>query len=450
MAINGKEMVKLMMPLSFALLIVYNAYYLSYFKRYFPSKRSHWLSYVAAIAISTGITAISYLLLDHRFVVYIIIGSIMLSYHWLFRGSHLQFLYVGTLYMFSLYSSRGIVISVYAIAFNKSIKEILEQDTYYYTTFILAVLLSILSNLLTRRLIVSDLRARQLLYNREQLKFVIIYLFLQLVYLTLVNDGRFLGLKQAWFTDLYCISCVVGKLWLIFIFNHTSKVSELFEYELHTRQLEEQLSRQMHHYQSYRRFTESFRAFQHDYNNMMNSMKNLLQNQEYEQAARMLGNIHDTMHKNVQIHRTYSNNVLLDAILQDAANTCEGKGIFFSAMAHLPESISLTELEIVRIFTNVIDNAIDACDKVSGPDRFIKITSGNTYDWTTIEVSNSFDGHLLMKGSELLSTKENKEFHGLGLKIVKETIEGLGGLVHLDPDSEQGIFQIKLILPTSP
>ncbi|AEG59861.1 sensor histidine kinase [Desulforamulus ruminis] len=435
-----------MQLLGLASLIIYDVFVLLYFKKMFPPKRSHWLFYLAAVAINIGIAIPSYLLLDHRFAVYLIMGSIMLAFHLLFYGNWLQILYAGSLYMFSLYSSRGIIFSIYAFVLHTSIKDVLQQETYYITIFALAVLLSILFSLFIRKVIVPDTSARHLLYNKEQLRFVVVYLFIQLVFLTLINDGRFHDeIRQSWLSSLYLISCIISKLWLLVLY-HTTKVSELLEYELHTRQLQEQLSRQMRHYQSYRKFTESYRAFRHDYKSMMTSMKTLLYSQEYEKAARMLDDIHDTMQRDVLVHKAYSNNVLLDAILQDAANTCEEKSIRFSAVAHLPENISITDLDIVRIFSNVINNAIEACNKVSGPEPFIEITSSGNPDWATIEVSNSFN-ELLWKDGELETTKESKDFHGFGLRIIKETIEGLGGLIFIEADQEKRIFKIKLCIP---
>ncbi len=133
-------------------------------------------------------------------------------------------------------------------------------------------------------------------------------------------------------------------------FSPHCKVVELLEYELHTRKLQEQLSRQMRHYQAYRKFTESYRIFRHDYKNMMTSVKVLMNNNEYEKAARMLDDIQDTMQREVLIHKTYSDNILLDAILQDAANACGEKSIRFSAHALLPKDVRMSELDIVRIF----------------------------------------------------------------------------------------------------
>lgn len=436
-----------MLLLGITSLIIYIVFILLYFKKIFQPKRSHWLFYVAAVAININAFLISSLLDIYLFRIFLLLGSMLFSFHLLFYGNRLQSLYAGCIYMFSLYSSRGIIASIYSLVLQDSIDEIFRQNTYYYMILILSILFTILLSLFIRKVIIQDTATRHMINNRGQLRFTVIYLLLQLIYLLLVNNGRFLEVRQPWFSALYLMSCVISKLGLQVVINHTVKDSELLEYELHTRQLQEQLSRQMRHYQSYHRFTESYRAFQHDYKNMMTSVKTLLYNQEYEQAARMLDSIHDTMQKDIQIHKTYSNNILLDAILQDAANICEEKSIRFSAVAHLSESISLAELDLVRVFSNVIDNAIEACNKVSGPERFIEITSSGNQDWAIIEVSNSYNGELLLKDGELKTTKESTALHGLGLRIVRETIEGLGGLMFVDTDQEKSIFIMKLCIP---
>lgn len=428
-------------------LILYGVFILYYFRLMFPAKRKHWLYYAGAVAINVGVTIPSYLFLDHRFVVYLMMGSVMLAFWLLFHGNRVQVLYAGSIYMFSLYSSRGIIFSIYSMVLHISIKDVLQHELYYETIFALAVLLSILTSLFIRKVILPDEKARHLLHNRGQLKFVVIYLIFELVFLTLINDGWYHDeVRQSWFSSLYLGSCVISKLWLMFVFNHTSKVTESLEYELHTRKLQEQLSRQMRHYQSYQKYTESFREFRHDYVKLMTSVKTLMRNREYEKAARMLNEIHDTMQRDVLVHKTYSDNVILDAILQDAANSCEEKNIRFSAVTHLPENI-MTALDVVRVFSNIIDNAIDACNKLSGSDRYIEITSDANDDWINIEVSNSFNGELKMVNEMPETTKEDKDFHGLGLRIVTETIEGLGGLVFIEPDQVKKIFRIRLCIP---
>lgn len=152
----------------------------------------------------------------------------------------------------------------------------------------------------------------------------------QLLYLALINDGRYYDdIRYLWYSILYLGSCIISKVWLTTVYQHTGKIAELLVYKLHTYKSQEQFSRQLQHYQSYRKFTESYRLFKHDYKHMMSSLKILLYNQEYEQVNRLLDNIHDTMQRDVLVHKTYSDHMLLDAILQDAANTCSEKSQLF-------------------------------------------------------------------------------------------------------------------------
>lgn len=440
-----------MQLLGLASLILYNIFILLYFKTIFPHKRSHWIFYIAAVAINIGVTILSYLFLEHRFAVYLMMGSMMFAFYLLFSGNRVQIFYSGGIYMFSLYSSRGIIMSIYSIVLQISIKDLLHNDIYYHTIFALAVFLSMLVSLLIRKVILPDSKAKHLFNNRVQLRFVVIYLIFQLVFLTLINDGRYHDdIRQAWLSSVYLGSCVISKVWLMFVLSHTSRVSELLGYELHTRKLQEQLSRQVQHYQSYRRFTESYRIFRHDYEKLMTSVKTLLRNQEYEKATRILDDIHDTMQRDVLVQKTYSDNILLDAILQDAANACEEKGVRFSVHVHLPESVSMTELDIIHIFSNIVDNAIEACDKVSGRERFVEVISRGTQEWVIVEVANSFNGELLMENGEPETTKDNKDYHGFGLRIAKETIEALGGLLFIEPDQVKKIFKIRICIPKVP
>ena len=84
--------------------------------------------------------------------------------------------------------------------------------------------------------------------NQEQLKFVVIYLFILLTYIRFINTGHFMEIRLSWFSVLYGLSCIIGKLGLYFVLHHTIRVSSLLEYEWYSRQLQEQLERQIQHY----------------------------------------------------------------------------------------------------------------------------------------------------------------------------------------------------------
>jgi len=280
------------------------------------------------------------------------------------------------------------------------------------------------------------------------MKFIVIYQFAILIYNLLISDGCFLNISFLWFSLLYLKSCAITIAFLAFVLNNSIRVSVLLEYELYTNQLQDQLERQIQHYRSYKNFTKNFQAFKHDYKNLMSTVKTLLKNNENQKATDLIDEIHDTMQRRAMTHKTYSENVLLDAILQDIANVCEEKNIRFSAILHIPEKMVLSDLDVVRVFSNVLNNAIEACCKVSDiSENFLEIVGSVNADWTFVEISNSFNGKVKFHDDELITTKENNDFHGIGLKVVKEIIEGVGGLVLIDPDQTKRIFTLKLYIP---
>lgn len=430
------------------LVIIYDIYIFSYFINIFPAKRNYCFSYAAAVATNISITIPAFRYLDHRIAVFFMMGSVMLGFYLLYDVNWVQIIYAGSAYMFSIYSSRGIICSICSIVLQTSFKDVLQHETYYNMVTASAVFLSILGMQFARKIIVPDSKAKRAFYNRGHIRFNVIYMIFQLVFLMIVNDGRYYDeTRSAWYSFLYLGACIISKLCQQLVFHHTAKVSELLDYENHTHKLQEQLSCQMQHYQSYRRFTESYRIFRHDYEKMMTSVKTLLNSKEYEMATRMLDNIHDAMKRDVLVHKTYSDNVLLDAILQNAAKASEEKGIRFWAHAYLPEDVSMSELDIVRVFSNAIDNALEACSKISGKERFIEITSSGSKEWATIEIANSFNGELSMADGEQETTKKDKDFHGFGLRIIKEAVEDLGGLVLIELDQEKKIFKIRVCIP---
>ncbi len=421
---------------------------LLYFKRHFPEKRKHWFYYIIAIAINLACSYAAYQFNLHRMGVLVIMTSFMLELKLLFKMDLLRILHGVSAYILIIYSSRGIAVSVFSIILQKSVNDLLQQDFYYYIIASIALVGAIGFLLLVKKVIAPDEKIKPLLPDTQQLKFIVFYQLAILIYIILLNNGRFFDINALWFSILYLASCLITIGLLAFIWSTAVQMSELLEYELYTKRLQEQLERQVSHYKSYKKFTESYRIFKHDYKDMMSTVKTLIKNNENEKAVNLLDEIHDTMQKNVQMHKTYSDNVLLDAILQDAANTCEDHNIKFSATLHMSSSMVLSDLDVVRVSTNILNNAIEACDKVPyASDKFIKISGSVNQDWTFIEIANSFSGEIKYRDGELVTTKKDKDYHGFGLTTIKKIIEDVGGMVLIDVNQEKRIFTLKLHIP---
>ena len=211
--------------------------------------------------------------------------------------------------------------------------------------------------------------------------------------------------------------------------------------------LEERFNRQLLHYKSYQKYTESFRKFKHDYKSLMTTLKTLIRAYENDKAIDLIDDIFDDMNKRVQVHKRYSDNVVLDAMLQDLANICEENKISFTSKAFLPKNTKLTLIEGVKIMSNISNNAIEACLKVPASERFIEVLSVDYSQWVMLQMTNSYTGQVSMKNGKLMTTKTDKYGHGFGLNIVRDIAEGLGGFVVYDIDSNKKAFKIKIHIP---
>jgi len=62
-------------------------------------------------------------------------------------------------------------------------------------------------------------------------------------------------------------------------------------------------------------------------------------------------------------------------------------------------------------------------------------------------VVNSFDGKMHIQNGKFYTTKSEKQSHGLGLKIVEQIAESLGGFVIYKADSESRTFLVRVHIP---
>lgn len=317
----------------------------------------------------------------------------------------------------------------------------------YYIITLFALPASLLFLRVLRKTILPDHKLRQFMKNGSQLKPVITYEIAAIINLVVINSGRNNTPNIHWYMGIALGACTLTLFMLVFAIYHSIRGTELQEYQWRTKALEEQFERQLQHYKSYQKYTESFRTFRHDYKYMMGTLKSLIKANDIEKAILLLDNIYEDMQKKVKIHKRYSDNVVLDAMLQDLANICSEKEIRFSFNVFTPRDTELALVDAIRIFSNITNNALEACEKIPPPERFIEITTGTDQQWVTLEIINSYNGQILIQNGKLITTKQEKYGHGLGLRIVQEISENIGGFVIYDTDTENRTFLTRIHIP---
>ena len=108
----------------------------------------------------------------------------------------------------------------------------------------------------------------------------------------------------------------------------------------------------------------------------------------------------------------------------------------------IPEDLHTCSFELAVILGNIIDNAIEAARQTEDKWLSLQITADKGILF--IRVSNSYCGCIKTSGNKLLTSKEDKENHGLGLDSVKDMIKKYNGDMKITCD--KNIFTVDILL----
>ena len=134
-------------------------------------------------------------------------------------------------------------------------------------------------------------------------------------------------------------------------------------------------------------------------------------------------------------HYAVTGEPFLDALLASKLMACEARQIPVRLVAFGWGKTGLSEVELVSLFGNLIDNAANACAVLPAAKREIKITCKRKARMLSLCVSNTTDG---LVPEEALSG-------GLGLPRIRSIVAAHNGIFNLR--RENGLFTVDLLLP---
>lgn len=184
----------------------------------------------------------------------------------------------------------------------------------------------------------------------------------------------------------------------------------------------------------------TLRAQRHDFLNHLQVVYSLIEMEDYEEANAYIEKVYGKITAVSRVMKTA--NPAVNALLQVKVGECEKAGIhcevnISSAWKDLP----VPGWEMCKVLSNLIDNAIDALEEVA-EDRRLFITL--TEDLKAFRFSVSNNGPMIpLKSRERIfqpgiTTKATG--HGMGLFIVRKTLQDRGGDVVLSSDAERTEF----------
>lgn len=142
-------------------------------------------------------------------------------------------------------------------------------------------------------------------------------------------------------------------------------------------------------------------------------------------------------------------NATIDGILN--AKTKKADDFAIRIIAQVDGSIFtfLSAIDLCSIWGNALDNAIEACSRVDEDLRVIYITTGEFANHAVFKISNRYIGNLRFANGYPLTTKSDKNVHGIGLYSIRQTAEKYGGTVVASTEEDMTfVLTVTIPLPT--
>lgn len=159
-------------------------------------------------------------------------------------------------------------------------------------------------------------------------------------------------------------------------------------------------------------------------------LKHRLNNMSVKLSKEEISEITDAMKITTAVIQT--KNKTLDIILNNIGITCVKNNIQFNFSGEAQFLDVLTENEILSLFGNALENAIEAVKQVKEPNkRIITMTIEQKGDFLNVNILNYFVGKRKFKEGRLISTKPNSNnIHGFGTKSMEMIVKKYNGQIN--------------------
>ena len=136
-------------------------------------------------------------------------------------------------------------------------------------------------------------------------------------------------------------------------------------------------------------------------------------------------------------------NDALDIILTEKSLVCSKENIQFSCIVDGEKLGFFSDEDVYALFGNIIDNAIEAVRDVEPSKRTISLRVRMIGDMLVVGASNYYASAIKRSGGEIVTSKDDKNHHGFGLKSIRYICERYGG--SMDIKTDNNVFAITLL-----
>lgn len=370
--------------------------------------------FVLAFGIGMALSQFGYAGLFYSIMSFAIFFGLTLLYKskWIIRVfSALSNIVFG---MISELISYGIIIS--------TMKNMSEEDLQYYSLLLSKLIIFVITVIVT--LIIK--KNTQIVKFKDYLCFIITPLISIATIITISFEFD-TGEPNA--TVGICFAAAGLMIINIIVYYLLENIIDATEIREKQARMEQQFAFQE---QKYEQASQSFRSISsviHDTNKHLVYLNECVELREFDEAKRYIGTAIEHIDKSYK--RINTGFLPIDALVSNSLNIAEANNITFKSDIKIEkERICIERYDLCVALGNLLDNAVEACKKVSNPDdRIISVSIVTGDNSMVIHIENSAER---MKGIDFKTDKKDKLLHGYGISNVKAISEKYGGVFTIE------------------
>lgn len=252
--------------------------------------------------------------------------------------------------------------------------------------------------------------------------------------------------EMVWKLPVISALLCMGEISVIYIFQ---KYKELLgERERHFVE-EQQMKIMKKRLEEAENFYGGIRKVRHEMKGHMANIKGLVAGEKYGEVEKYIEKLDETIQE--MDYRFSTGNAVTDVVINDKYRQAVKSGISMRVKFEYRQTDTISAFDMGIVLNNLLDNSIEACEKLEQGKRYINLTLKRRNDFLLVEVENSFDGKLVWKDGESVpaTTKQSSlpdvlMEHGIGLKNVKDVAERYLG--DMDIKVGEGVFKVTVML----
>ena len=323
---------------------------------------------------------------------------------------------------------------IWSAAYGKSTIEVANNSNL----LIVSNLLNILLSFAEYRIIVALLNKRELKLVRKQEIMFLFFMTIVECYIIHMLSQQIENSKDGYITLVIVVTFLIFNIYVTYIIR---KVADLYKYKYDTELISRQSSMQLEQYKEMEQTYKEARHIIHDMKQHLTVLEDLNTSEGAEYSF-TLENRLESLFGGFQC-----SNQILSIIISRKHKIAESKNIYIKMDVEDINLGFIEDLDITGIFANLWDNAIEACERIEDEKRKIIFMMNKVNGFIIINMENTYDKaeYMEMSRSSLSTTKDNHM--GVGLSVIKTTVEKYDGLFNVIPNETKFVVEITIPIP---